>query len=443
MEDCMREGPLPVHDLKLLSLELAERDVLGVADALAHLAPTERAKVFRLLPKGRALEVFQLLDAAHQEELLGGLRDEQVLRLVEELDPDDRARLFDEMPATVARKLQEGLSPRERRMTAMLLGYADESAGRIMSPKFVRLLPTMTVEDALARVRRRGRDAETVYTLPVTDEELRLVGAVELRELILAEPGTLVELIMDREPHAVRVDEDQEKVARLIQAADLLAVPVLDTEGRIVGMVTVDDAMDVLGAETAEDLARTGATEPLGRPYFSASVFRLAHSRVIWLLVLLVAAVLTVNVLSYFEETLAAVVVLALFIPLLIDTGGNCGSQSATTMVRALAIDEVRFSDLSRIMGREALVGFLLGAMLGLLIFAPVWWFAGPAIAVIVSLTLLAVCTLATLVGSMLPLLATRMGVDPAVASAPFVTTIVDASGLLVYFLIARAVLGI
>jgi magnesium transporter len=439
----MREGPLPVHDLKLLSLELAERDVLGVADELAHLAPPERAKVFRLLPKGRALEVFQLLDAAHQEELLGGLRDEQVLRLVEELDPDDRARLFDEMPATVARKLQEGLSPRERRMTALLLGYADETAGRIMSPQFVRVLATMTVAEALDRVRRRGRDAETVYTLPVTDEELRLVGTVELRELILAEPGTLVAAIMNDEPHAVRVDDDQEQVARLIQAADLLAVPVLDTEGRIVGMVTVDDAMDVLGAETAEDLARTGAAEPLGRPYFSASVFRLAHSRVVWLLVLLVAAVLTVNVLSYFEETLEAVVVLALFIPLLIDTGGNCGSQSATTMVRALAIDEVRFGDLARVMGREASVGFLLGTMLGLLIFAPVWWFAGPAIAVIVSLTLLTVCTLATLVGSMLPLLATRLGVDPAVASAPFVTTIVDASGLLVYFLIARAVLGL
>ncbi|MFA5516504.1 MAG: magnesium transporter [Desulfuromonadales bacterium] len=439
----MTETPLPLDDLRALRQELGERDALSLSDDLARLEPADRAKAFRLLPKGKALNVFQLLDAAHQEELVGGLRGEMVLRLVEEMDPDDRARLFDEMPAVVVRKLLAGLSPRERRLTAMLLGYPEESAGRIMSPKFVRLLPVMTAAEALARVRRRGHDAETVYTLPVTDDELCLVGMVELKDLILAEPGTTVEAVMSRDVHAVRVDEDQEKAARLIQAADLLALPVVDLENRLVGMVTVDDAMDVLGAEEEEDLARTGAAEPLGRPYFSASIFRIARSRAIWLLMLAVAATLTVKVLSAFETTLESAVALALFIPLLIGTGGNAGAQSATTVVRSMAVNDIRPEDLLRVILREARVGLLLGAILALLGFLPVWLFAGRPMATVISLALVTICTLASLVGSLMPLLARQVGVDPAVVSAPFVTTIVDASGLLVYFLIARSVLGL
>jgi magnesium transporter len=439
----MTDQPLSMDKLQDLRQQLLQLDDLGAADALARLEPAERAKAFRLLSKQKAMAVFQLLDTAHQEELVSGLRDEQVLRLVQELDPDDRARLFDEMPAAVVRRLLAGLSPRERRLTSMLLGFPEESAGRIMSPKFVRLVPEMTVAEALERVRRRGRDAETIYALPVTDEELRLVGAVELRDLLLAEPETLVREVMNPEVRAVRVDEDQEKVARLIQAADLLALPVVDTENRLVGVVTVDDAMDVLGAEEEEDLARTGASEPLGRPYFSASVFRLARSRATWLLLLAVAAILTVNVLSAFENTLESVVTLTLFIPLLIGTGGNAGAQSATTIVRSMAMDDIRPEDIMRVVLREGRVGLLLGTMLGGLSLIPVWIFTDRSLALIISLTLVTVCTLASLVGSLMPLLARRIGVDPAVVSAPFVTTIVDATGLLVYFLIARAVLGI
>jgi len=341
------------------------------------------------------------------------------------------------------RRMLAGLSPRERRLTSMLLGFPEKSAGRIMSPKFVRLVPEMTVAEALERVRRRGRDAETIYALPVTDEELKLVGGVELRDLLLAEPETPVREIMNPEVRAVRVDEDQEKVARLIQAADLLALPVVDMENRLVGVVTVDDAMDVLGAEEEEDLARTGASEPLGRPYFSASIFRLARSRATWLLLLAVAAILTVNVLSAFEHTLESVVTLALFIPLLIGTGGNAGAQSATTIVRSMAMDDIRPEDIVRVVLRETRVGLLLGTMLGGLSVAPVWLFTDRSLALIIALTLVTVCTLASLVGSLMPLLARQVGVDPAVVSAPFVTTIVDATGLLVYFLIARAVLGI
>jgi len=439
----MAERPQPLDQMKEQREHYLQLDPLGVAEELARLEAADRAKAFRLLKKQKAMAVFQLLDTAHQEELVSSLRDEQVLRLVQELDPDDRARLFDEMPAAVVRRLLAGLSPRERRLTAMLLGFPEESAGRIMSPKFIRLVPEMTVADALERVRRRGKDAETIYALPVTDEELRLVGAVELRDLLLAEPETRVGEIMNPEVRAVRVDEDQEKVARLIQAADLLALPVVDTENRLVGVVTVDDAMDVLGAEEEEDLARTGAAEPLGRPYFSASIFRLARSRATWLLLLAIAAILTVKVLSAFENTLESVVTLTLFIPLLIGTGGNAGAQSATTIVRSMALDDIRPGDLVRVILREGRVGLLLGTMLGGLSFVPVWIFTDRALALVISLTLVTVCTLASLVGSLMPLLARRVGVDPAVVSAPFVSTIVDATGLLVYFLIARAVLGL
>jgi magnesium transporter len=432
-----------VHELTGLRSRLASLDVVETAAELAHMAPAERATAFRLLAKGRALNVFQLLDTAHQEELLSGLRDEQTRQLIEAMDPDDRARLFDEMPAMVVKKLLAGLSPREQRLTSLLLGYPEKSAGRIMTPEFVTLRAEMTVNEALAKIRQRGALAETILVLPVTDDELHLRGVASLSALVLAEPSQRVAAVMDPEARQVRVDDDQEKVARLMQAADLIAVPVVDLEGRLVGIVTVDDAMDILGAEEGEDLARAGGAEPLGRPYFSVSVFRLAHSRVVWLLVLLVAAALTVQVLSHFEETLAAVVALALFIPLLINTGGNCGAQSATTVIRAMATNEVRSGDLLRVVFRETLVGLLLGAMLGALSLLPVAFIAGQAIALVVAVTLMGICTLATLTGSVLPLWAERLGIDPAIASAPFVTTLIDVIGLMLYFIVAGLVLGL
>lgn len=312
-----------------------------------------------------------------------------------------------------------------------------------MSPEYVALDPSMSVSEALSEVRRHGRQAETIYALPVVDPGQRYAGMVFLDDLVLADPGQRVVDLVNAAVPTVRVDSDQETVARLIQASDLPAAPVIDDEGRLVGLVTVDDAMDVIQFEEGEDLARTGASEPLGRPYFSASVFRVARSRVVWLLMLAVAAALTVNVLSAFEGMLERVVALSLFIPLLIGIGGNVGAQSATTVVRALAVDDVRPRDLLRVVLREGRVGLLLGTIVALLSFVPVWLFVGRLLAATVSVTLIAICTLAALVGSTMPLLARIVGVDPAVVSAPFVTTIVDATGLLAYFLIARAILGI
>jgi magnesium transporter len=331
---------------------------------LVRLSPVDRAAPFRLLSKERALAVFEALDPAHQHELLAALR-ERASELFEALEPDDRARLLDEVPATVAQRLLKGLSPRERNLTATLLGYPEQAAGRIMIPEYVSLRPGMTVAQAMSKIRAGAPPPETLSALPVTDEERRLIGVADLARLVLSSEESSVAGVMAREAHRVRVDTDQEVAARLMQEADLLVLPVVDREDRLVGVITVDDAMEVLEAEATEDQALTGGAEPLGRPYLSVSMLGLARSRALWVLALIVAAVLTVNVLQFFEDALASVVTLALFIPLLIDTGGNSGAQSATTVVRALAVGDLRFGDLARVIAREAGTGLLLGTMLG------------------------------------------------------------------------------
>jgi magnesium transporter len=436
-------GEIDTDDLDSLRRWLQETGTLDIADELGRLSPTDKAVAVRLLPRDRALAVFEALDTADQQQVLEGLRDDRVRHLVESMDPDDRARLLDEIPAKVAHRLMAQLSPRERDLTAILLGYPPESAGRVMSPEYVNLRESMTVADALAKVRRAGRDAETIYTLPVTDDQRRLVGVVSLRQLVLASPSTRIGEIMSEEVLHVHVGDDQEDAARLIQEADLLALPVLDSEERLVGVITVDDAMEVLEAEHTEDLALHGASQPLGRPYLSASVFGLARTRALWLLVLIIAAALTVNVLQFFEDTLETVVTLALFIPMLTATGGNTGAQAATVVVRALAVGEIRFLDLPKVVWREARVGVLLGAMLATAAFLPAAVVFDAEIALVVSSTILAICSWATLAGAALPMVAKRAGVDPAVVSAPLVTTFVDATGLIIYFLIARSVLGL
>lgn len=437
------ETLVAMGDVRALRDWLEARSVVEIADDLPRLDPEAQPIAFRVLPKRRALEVFETLDPVHQQQLLAGLRDERVRQLVEEMDPDDRAELIDEVPAKVAKRLLAGLSPRERHLTATLLGYPDGSAGRIMSPEVVNLVATMSAAEALAKVRRVGASAETIYALPVTDEERRLVGVMGLRGLVLADPGARVADLMDTDVYSARVDDDQEKVARLIGEADLLALPIVDTEHRLVGIVTVDDAIEILEEEETEDVARAGATEPLGQPYLSVSVVRIARSRIVWLLVLLFAATLTVNVLQVFESTLEQVVTLALFIPLLIGTGGNTGAQAATTVIRAMAVGEVRFGDALMVVLRELRVGMLLGTMLGLLAFVPVALLLTPDLGLVIGLTIWLICTWAATVGAMLPLAARRVGVDPAVVSAPFITTLVDATGLVIYFLIAKVVLGI
>jgi magnesium transporter len=430
-------------DLELIDRWLAQADTVEIAEELERLPRERRAVPFRLLAKDRALDVFEQLDPSVQQELLEGLRDANVLQIFEGMDPDDRARLTEEMPAKVARRLLAGLSPNERRLTATLLGYPEDSAGRLMSPEVASLRAAMRAGDALDRLRRTGRSAETIYALPVTDDRRRLVGVLGLRDLVLADPDRSIGDLMDTDVYSARVDADQEEVARLIREADLLALPIVDHEDRLVGIVTFDDAMEVLEEEETEDVARTGGAEPLGRPYLATSILQLARSRVVWLFVFIAAGAITVNVLAAFEATLEAEVTLALFVPLVIGTAGNTGAQTATTITRALAVGEVRLADLAPVVLRESSTGLFLGIVLAAIAFAPIALLVEQEIAMVVSATLVIACTWASLLGSLLPLGAKRSGIDPAVMSVPLITALVDASGLVVYFLVARAVLGL
>ncbi len=420
---------------------LATAEISDVVDAMVRMSDVDAAVVFRLLDRDRAMGVFEALGPVYQQQLLDALRDDRVVALIEELDPDDRVRLLDEMPAKVVNRLLASLSPDEQALTTVLLGYAEESAGRHMSPEFISLRAAMTAREALAKIRGEGLDAETIYALPVLDDHRHLVGISGLRAVVLAEPDALIGDLMTTDVRSVHTDADQEVAARLVREAGLIALPVVDTEDRLVGVITVDDAMEILEAEDTEDAALQGGQSPSTRPYLAQSVFGMARVRAMWLMILLAAAALTVNVLQVFESTLTQVVALALFIPLLIDTGGNCGSQASTAVVRALAIGDVRPGDLGRVIRRELRVGFLLGLMLSAVAFVPVALIWQSDLALVVSATLVVICTWATVAGTGLPFLARRLGIDPAVVSAPMITTLVDATGLLIYFGFAHLIL--
>jgi magnesium transporter len=438
LHDAARRG-----DTRSLRTDLENATVPEVVAALTRLEPAETGLAFRLLDRNRALEVFEELDPTDQQQVIDGLHEPVVTALLEALDPDDRVRLLDELPAKVASRLLAALSVRERELTTVLLGYPAESAARHMSPEYVSLRASMTVGEALDRIRADGPEAETVYALPVVDDTRRLVGVVGLRRIVVGEPDRLVGDIMRTDVVSVPADADHEVAARLVSDAGLIALPVVDNEQRLIGVLTFDDAMDILEVETSEDLALQGGQWPLTKPYLAGSVRELARARGAWLLMLIVAATLTVNVLQLFEDQLAEVVALALFIPLLTGTGGNAGAQASTAVIRAMAVDDIRFTDLPRIAWREARVGVLLGLLLGTAVTVPVAIIWDADIGFVVGLTLISVCTWATIAGSTLPLLVRRFGADPAVVSAPVITTVVDATGLLIYFTWAIAFLDI
>lgn len=402
----------------------------------------EQAVLFRLLPKDEALEVFESMSASAQAGLVSRLADHEVTAVFAELDPDDRASLMDELPAKVARRLLHELAQDERDLTSVVLGYPERSVGRRMSPEVIALPAYGTVEEALARVRRLAAEAETIYTLPVVADGRRVVGVVGLRDLLVVDEQTLVGDI------AVPVDlayatEPVEEVARRAATRGRLALPVVDSEERLVGIFTVDDALTVLEDAAAEDQARQGGSEPLRAPYLATPVWRIVRSRVVWLLVLAIGATLTVQVLEQFESTLGKMVVLSVFIPLIIGTGGNTGNQAATTVTRALAVGDVTPRDVLRIMAREFVIGLSLGAVLGGIAFGVITLVYGIELGQVIGLTLIVVCTLAAVAGGVIPLVARKLGTDPAVFSNPFISTLLDATGLVVYFAIAVALLGL
>lgn len=433
---------LASEDLAALAATLVPLPGEELVAVFERLTLRQRAVIFRLLPKESAVAVFDALDPALQSDLFEGLHDEEVARLFVELDPDDRAWLLEEVPAVLATRLLRDLPGSERALTAALLGYPQGSVGRRMTPEYVSVREQATVALALDRVRDRLADAETVYTIPVLDNARRIVGIVSLRELLAADPSVEVATLM-QEPHTAKAADSAEDAARRCADLSLLALPIVDSEQRLVGMLTIDDAVRILEFEESEDSARQGGTEPLRRPYLSTPVRTLVRSRVVWLLVLAVGATLTVQVLEVFEATLEQVTVLALFVPLLIGTGGNTGNQAATTVTRALALGDVRPRDILRVLSRELRTGSMLGLLLGALGFSIASLIYSVDIGLVIGLTLLAVCTVAAVVGGSMPLLARAVKVDPAVFSNPFISTFVDATGLIVYFVIARTILGL
>ena len=437
IQNCLDSSNLT--SLASLARKLKSADLVTV---LERLNDRERAIVYRVLPKSIALEVFESLDPALQSELLEELSSEEISAIFSKLDPDDRVGLLDELPAGVAKRLLTGLSAKERLLTSEVLGYPQGSIGRRMSPEYISVKSTDSISQALTKVKAKLQSAETIYTLPVVDSSKQLVGVVSLRDLMRTSSRLKVSKIMS-EPLMVNASDDEEFAARTCSDLKVLALPVVDNERRLVGILTVDDALRILEQEESEDAARTGGAEPLRRPYLSTPVFAIVRSRVIWLLVLALGATFTVSVLGAFEAEIEQLVVLTLFVPLLIGLGGNTGNQAATTVTRALALQDVRTKDIWQVLFRELRVGALLGTLLGLIGFGLASAFFGIQIGLVIGLTLFAICTVAATVGGVMPLVGLALRADPAVFSNPFITTFVDAMGLVIYFLIAKAVLGI
>lgn len=420
---------------------------VDIAEAIEYLPPSMQLIAFRLLNKTEAIDVYEHLDYSVQQALIEEFKRQEVIDIVDKMSPDDRVRLFDELPASVVSRIIEQLSLEERQATNLLLGYGEDTAGRIMTPEYIALKENLTVADTLERIRTQARASELIYYLYVTDGSRHLTGIVSLRDLVLSSPEQKLDQIMTRDVVYAKTDMDQEEVARLIQRYDFLAVPVVDRELRLVGIVTVDDVLDILEQEATEDIYALGAVQSEGDNYFQTNLFTVARRRVSWLFVLLITNTVTGSIIGAQEDLLAQVTVLAAFIPLLTGTGGNIGTQSSTVVIRGLNTDEIKDLGAGKVVFREALAGLLLGLILGSL--AMVWAYFLPQtgksmlVSTSVGVSLVAISVLASVSGSALPFLFRSIGLDPALMSAPFITTAVDVLGVLIYFNIARTMLGI
>lgn len=418
---------------------------VDIAEAIEGLPETMQAIAFRLLPKDEAIEVYENLDSSIQQTLIEDFKRQDVIDIVDQMSPDDRARLFDELPAKVVRQLLKQLSPQERQATALLLGYEAGTAGRTMTPEYVSVKEGWTISRALEHIRNLAHVSETIYYLYVTDTARRLTGILSLRNLVIGHPNKTIGELMIREVISVQTDTDQEEVARLIQRYDFLAVPVVDTEQRLVGIITVDDVIDILEEEATEDIYALGGVQSGGENYFQTNLLAVARKRVVWLSVLLVTNTFTTAVIKSQEAILDQVVVLAAFIPLLIGSGGNVGAQSSTVVIRGLNTDEIKIRNALKVIKREAIAGAFLGLMLGIVVTIWAYFIAegNLSVAATVGMSLVAISVLASGAGSALPILFQSVGFDPALMSAPFITTVVDVLGVLIYLNLASRILNL
>lgn len=425
-----------------------------VADIINSLEPDQAAVCFRFLPRDDAGEVFAYLSPEFQEELLAKLGD-SALRVIEGMDADDRVRLLDELPPEVAQRIIAKLSPEERKVTQAILGYPPGSVGRLMTPDYTRLRPEWTILHALEHIRKHGRDAETLNVLYVVDDLGVLIDDIRIRLVLLAPLDATVESLMTRQFVALRADEPQEEAVRAMGRYDRTALPVVDSRGVLMGIVTADDVADVAEEEATEDIQKLGGMEALEERFIDASVADLVRKRAPWLMLLFMSELLTSNALAFFEDTIERAAVLAIFIPAIISAGGNAGSQSSTLVTRALALGEITIKDWWKVLSRELVVAGLLGLLIGILGLVRInlwgafgWWHDADAqahytiLSVAIASSLICIVLWGSVMGCMLPMILKRCGLDPATSSTPFVATLVDVTGILIYFTAATLILS-
>ena len=446
----MLMGLVEERKFRALREILIEMNEVDIAEFLDELDVEQEILVFRLLPKDLAAEVFSYLEE-DQEKLIGALSDRELREVLDELYLDDTVDLIEDLPANLVSRILRNTDASTRSQINQLLNYPKDSAGSLMTTEFVYLHPNNTVEESFARIRKVGLDKETVYTCYVTANRA-LLGVVTVRRLLMSAYETRISEIMETNVLSVTTHEDKEDVAQMFSKYDLTALPVVDGEDRLVGIITVDDAMDVMEEEATEDFEKMAAILPSDKPYLRTGVFETWKARIPWLMLLMLSATFTGLIITGFESALAACVILTSFIPMLSGTGGNSGSQSSVAVIRALSLGEVEFSDVLAVVWKEVRVALLCGACLGGANFVKMllvdrWMMHNPdvtvAVAAVVCLTLMLTVVCAKIVGCLLPMAAEKVGIDPAVMAAPFITTVVDALSLLIYFTIATRILGL
>ena len=441
-------------DIGALKLILNNANELDLLNIIHGLSAENQVIVYRLLSKDKALFVFEQLDITDQEKLMRSFTEEAAIEMISELDPDDRVRLLDELPATVAKRMIAALSPAERAATNLLMGYEAHTAGRIMTPEYVRLRKDMSVSEASERIKFTAKDKETIYTLYVTDYTRKLEGVVTLRDLFFADADAKIETIMQTSIVSVSTDKDQEEAARLLQKLDLLSIPVVDKENRIVGIITVDDAMDIIEEETTEDMFNQAGLANVSGSEFdrsdvlvNGSIWRIWKVRLPFLVITLAAGFLAGLVIGGFEEALMSSAAVAIFIPLIMDMGGNVGTQSSTVFARGVVLGHINTNKFMKHFLKEISVGLSIGVLVGVIagVVAGIisnMWQGEPMLGVAVGLSLICTMTLAALLGFLVPFVLIKINVDQAAGSAPIITSIKDISGLLIYFVLVNAFMG-
>ena len=428
----------------VLKEKLKEINSADIPPLLEELDKESVVKLFRILPKEQAGEAFSYMEPYMKEKLIQDLTDAELKGILNELFMDDTVDLIEEMPSNVVKKILKVVNAKDRKIINELLQYPEDSAGSIMTTEFIDLKETMTVEQALQRIRDIGIDSETIYNCYVLNRNRVLLGMINIKEILISKKEQIIKDLMTTNVISVNTLEDQEDVAKIFDKYDMYALPVVDTENRLVGIITVDDAINVLQDETAEDFEKMAAMSPNEKGYFETSVFKHAKNRIVWLLVLMLSSAITGGIITNYEEAFAAVPLLVAFIPMIMGTGGNCGSQSSTLIIRGLATDEIELKDLFKALWKEFRVSIIVGVVLAIVNGIRIMiQYNDLQLAIVIGLTLIATVALSKALGCLLPMFAKKLKLDPAIMATPLITTLVDIFSILVYFQIATAIMHI